>query len=296
MKQKTLWERIIWAVARHGWLNAMSDEAYLKLIYKNKLRKPLDLQHPITFNEKLQWLKLYDHNPKYITLADKYAAREFIAQTIGEQYLFPLLGVWNHPKDIAWDELPEQFVLKCTHDSGGVVLCRNKKTMNRDSIYETLFSAWSRNFYYQGREWPYRDIQPRILAEPLMGEAGQNELLDYKLMVFNGTVRCSFVCSNRTRELHVTFFDIEWRRMPFERHYPQAPNPIPKPKAYEEMVKLAEQLAEGLPFVRVDFYEIDGHPYVGELTLYPGSGFEEFTPSNWDCILGDWLTLPERRV
>lgn len=296
MKQRSFWERIVWAAARRGWLNAMSDESYLKLIYKNKIGEPLDLQHPTTFNEKLQWLKLYDHNPKYPTLVDKYAVREFVAQTIGEKYLFPLLGVWDHPEDIAWDDLPEQFVLKCTNDSGGVVLCRDKETINRDLAYKKLFSSWSKNFYYQVREWPYRDVRPRILAEPLMKGNGCDELWDYKLMVFNGTVRSSFVCSNREKGLNVTFFDTEWNRMPFERHYPQDPNPIPKPDSYEEMVCLAERLAEGIPFVRVDFYEIDGRPYFGEMTLYPGSGWEEFTPPKWDRVLGDWLTLPQRNV
>lgn len=296
MKKRSVWNRMVWAAARRGWLNRLSDETYLKLIYQNKLGQPLDLQHPVTFNEKLQWLKLYDHNPKYPILVDKYRMRDFVAKTIGEEYLFPLLGVWDHPEQIPWEELPNQFVLKCTHDSGGVVICRDKETVNRDLAYWKLFSAWSKNFYYQVREWPYREVCPRIIAEPLMQEAGCEELRDYKLMVFNGTVQYSFVCSNREKGLCVTFFDKQWQRMPFERHYPQDPHPIARPDSYEEMVRIAEQLAQGIPFVRVDFYEIDKHPYVGELTLYPGSGWEEFTPPEWDRVLGDWLTLPERTV
>ncbi len=293
MKKKTMISRLIWAAARYGLLNRLSDKRYLKLMYRIHIGEPLKLDKPTSFNEKLQWLKLYDRRPEYPLLVDKYEVRAFVAQRIGEQYLFPLVGVWNHPDDVVWDMLPDQFVLKCTHDSGGVVICREKAAMDWKLVRKKLLRAYNRNFYYQGREWPYQSIRPRIIAEPLMQESAGKELRDYKLMVFQGNVRCCFVCSNRTQGLNVTFFDRNWNRMPFERHYPQDPRQIEKPQSYDDMVVLAERLAAGIPFVRVDFYEIDGNPYFGEMTFYPGSGFEEFTPPEWDHILGDWLTLPQ---
>ncbi len=274
-------------------LNWMPDAAYLKLRYQTIFHKKLDLSNPKTFNEKLQWIKLYDRKPEYTTIVDKYAVRSYIAETIGEQYLVPLLGRWERAEDIDFDTLPNQFVLKCNHDSGCVLICKDKATFDKQAACARLAAQLKKNLFWWGREWPYKDVKPCIVAEQYL-EDPSGELKDYKFMCFNGEVKCSFVCSDRFTEegLHVTFFDRDWNVMPFERHYPSVKEGLPKPEKYEEMVALAEKLAKNIPFVRVDFYEVDGKIYFGELTLFPGCGFEEFTPEQWDETLGSWIQLP----
>lgn len=277
-----------------GFFDNMPDELYLKKVFLYKLGYPLDLQNPQTFNEKLQWLKLYDRNPEYTTMVDKYEVKKYVADKIGEQYVIPTLGVWNSFDEIDFDALPNQFVLKCTHDSGGFVICRDKSNLDIESAKDKINKSLSVNYYYRGREWPYKNVKPRIIAEQYMEDASSDELKDYKLMCFNGKVKCSFVCSERFSEdgLKVTFYDRDWNVMPFERHYPRSQCPIAKPSSYDDMVRLAEQLSKDIPFVRVDFYEVSGKIYFGELTFYPGSGFEEFEPFEWDKTLGSWIRLP----
>lgn len=281
------------------------DKWYLKRFYKKKMGKPLNLTNPIGFNEKLQWLKLYDRKPEYTQMVDKYEAKEYIGKIIGEKYIIPTLGVWEKFDDIDFDLLPNQFVLKCTHDSGGLVICQDKQKFDKIAAKEKIQKSLRRNYYWAGREWPYKNIKPRIIAEKFMSD-DDNEfikkqqsmltegLTDYKFMCFNGKVKCSFVCSDRFSEkgLHVTFFDRDWNLMPFRRCYPSYDNILPKPINYEKMLELAEKLSAGIPFVRVDFYESSGKIYFGELTFYPGGGFEAFSPEEWDYILGDWIKLP----
>lgn len=274
----------------------LPDNIYLKLMYKVMTGQKLDLNNPKTFNEKLQWLKLYDRNPLYTTLVDKFAVREYIKDKIGEEYLIPLLGgPWKSVDEIPFDTLPNQFVLKTTHDSGGVVICKNKAEFNIQAAKEKLNKSLKHNFYYGGREWPYKNVPPQIIAEKYMVDESGEELKDYKLMCFNSKVKASFVCSDRFSKdgLKVTFYDSDWKRLPFERHYPASKVDIDKPKSYEEMVHLAEKLSENMKFVRMDFYEINGKVYFGEFTFYPGSGFEEFNPPEWDEELGKWIELLE---
>lgn len=285
--------------AHKGLYNSMPDEEYLKRLFKSILGYSLDLKHPKTFNEKLQWLKIYDRQPVYTTLVDKYLVKDYIASIIGNQYIIPTIGVWNKFEDIDFGSFPDQFVLKCTHDSGGIVIVHDKKKMDIDRIKTKIKKSLNADYYLQGREWPYKDVKRRIIAEQYIRvhehnqSDGQEELLDYKLMCFNGKVRCSFVCSDRysSSGLKVTFFDENWNVMPFERHYPKANYPIAKPKNYEKMVELAEQICVNIPFARIDFYEIGNKVYFGEVTLYPGNGFEEFIPREWDDILGEWIDL-----
>lgn len=274
----------------------LPDNIYLKLMYKVMTGQKLDLNNPKTFNEKLQWLKLYDRNPLYTTLVDKFAVREYIKDKIGEEYLIPLLGgPWKSVDEIPFDTLPNQFVLKTTHDSGGVVICKNKAEFNIQAAKEKLNKSLKHNFYYGGREWPYKNVPPQIIAEKYMVDESGEELKDYKLMCFNSKVKASFVCSDRFSKdgLKVTFYDSDWKRLPFERHYPASKVDIDKPKSYEEMVHIAEKLSENMKFVRMDFYEINGKVYFGEFTFYPGSGFEEFNPPEWDEKLGEWIKLSE---
>ena len=283
-------------LSSHGLCDTMDDEEYLKRKFRAVMGRELDLENPRTFNEKLQWLKLYNRKPEYTMMVDKVLVRDYIARTIGEEYLIPLLGVWDDPDEIDFDKLPDQFVLKCNHNSGlGMCICKDKSKLDIEKVRSELRKGLKQDYYLPHREWPYKDVPRKILCEKYMGD-GSGELKDYKFMSFGGEVKCSFVCSDRFSPggLRVTFFDRNWEVMPFERHYPKSDLPIEKPHSYDKMLSLAEKLSAGIPFVRVDLYEISGHPYFGELTFFPGSGYEEFTPESWDAKLGDWITLPEK--
>ncbi len=271
------------------------DSIYLKICYYQVFGKRLNLKKPKTFNEKIQWLKLYDRKPIYTTMVDKHEAKQYVASVIGDKYIIPTLGVWDQFREIDFSALPDQFVLKCTHDSGGLVICLDKTKFDIEEARKKINISLKRNYYYSSREWPYKNVTRRIIAEKYITDSESVDLKDYKLMCFNGKVKCTFVCSNRTDSLRVTFFDNDWRRMPFERHYPVSREMIKKPDNFDKMVELAEILSHNIPFVRVDFYEIKGKIYFGELTFYPGSGFEEFTPDEWDEILGDWIVLPKKK-
>ena len=285
-------EKIILALRNRRMLDWLPDVIYLKLIFRIKMHQRLELKKPATFNEKMQWLKLHDRNPSYSKMVDKYEVKKIVADRIGEKYIIPVLGIWDKFEEIDFDKLPNQFVLKCTHDSGGIVICKDKSEFNKEMARKKLNSSLRTNHFYHGREWPYKNVKPRIMAEKYM-EDSSGELRDYKLMMFNGKHKCSFVCTERhEREgLKVTFFDTEWNEMPFERHYPRSRKKIPKPESYEEMIACAGILSRSIPFVRIDFYEIGNKPYFGEITFYPGSGMEEFNPESWDRIMGDWLDI-----
>ncbi len=286
--------RIFSYLATRGHFKNMRDETYLKLMYRARLGKKLNLKNPRTFNEKLQWLKLYDRKPEYTTMVDKHEVKKYVADIIGEQYIIPTLGVWDSFDDIDFDSLPNQFVLKCTHDSGGLVICKDKRSFDIKSAKEKIEKSFGENYYYHGREWPYKNVKPRIIAEEYMEDSETSELRDYKFCCFNGKVKCSFVCSDRFSDdgLHVTFFDNEWNVMPFERCYPSRREGLPKPANYDKMIDLAERLSEKMPFVRVDFYDVNNKIYFGELTFFPGSGFEKFDPEEWDLKLGEWIKIP----
>lgn len=229
-------------------------------------------------------------------MVDKYEVRKYIAEKIGDKYLIPLLGIYDKFEDIDFDKLPYQFVLKCTHDSGSVIFCKDKKNFDRKDVEKKLKKHLKQNFYWPGREWIYKNIKPRIIAEQYMVDESGTELKDYKIMCFNGEPKCSFVCNERFSRtgLKVTFFDLNWNVMPFIRHYPKSNIQIEKPNRYDEMLALSKVLARETYFLRVDFYEINQKIYIGELTFYPGNGTEEFSPPEWDRILGDWITLPKK--
>ena len=284
--------KLVISLASHGLLPMMSDETFIKLKFKDRMGYKLDLNNPRTFNEKLQWLKLHDRNPIYTTMVDKYEAKKYVASIIGEKYIIPTLGVWDKFNDIDFDELPDQFVLKCTHDSGKVVICKDKKHFNLKKAKKAINKSLKTNYYLTGREWPYKNVRRRIIAEQYMEDSSSEELKDFKLMCFNGKVRCSFVCCDRFSDegLKVTFFDRNWEKMPFERHYPSSKEVINRPRNYDTMIILAEKLSKDIPFVRVDFYEINNNVYFGELTFFPGSGLEKFKPFEWDEGIGKWIS------
>lgn len=288
--------KMIYLFGNFGLLKWMPDKAYLKMVFWSLVGKRLSLNNPQTLNEKLQWLKLYDRKPEYTLMVDKYAVKKYIADKIGEQYIIPTLGVWNHFDEIDFDILPNQFVLKCTHDSGGLVICRDKAKLDMKAAKAKIEKSLRRNYYWSGREWPYKNVPPRIIAEKYMEDSHQ-DLTDYKMMCFNGTVQCCFTCTDlfANEGLKVTFFDRQWQKMPFTRHYPASEYIIDPPTKLKEMMDLAEHLAKNIPFIRVDFYEIAGELYFGELTVFPGSGFEEFSPQKYDTLFKNWIKLPNRK-
>lgn len=274
------------------------DPLYLRFRYFRFTGKPLKLKDPETFNEKLQWLKLYDRRPEYTKMVDKYAMKQYVAETIGAEYVIPAIGVWEHFDDIDLEQLPEQFVLKCTHDSGGIILCRDKRVFDRSSARERMERSLASNFYWFGREWPYKEVKPRILAEPLIKDPSGEDLMDYKVFCFNGVPKMILVCSQRfgASGLKEDFFDENWNHLACKRaHQDNAEVIPPLPEHRELMLEAARELSKSIPFVRVDFYEAEGRVYVGELTFFPASGFEDFEPGFWNHELGKWLTLPERR-
>lgn len=281
----------------HGLLNWLDDKTYLRLLFRIHIGRNLDLENPKAFNDKLQWLKLNDHNPHYTRLVDKYEVKRIVAEQIGEEYIIKTLGVWDKVSDIDFSALPNQFVLKCTHDSGGVVICKNKEKFDEEKAKRKLKKCLKHNFYYGGREWPYKNVKPRIIAEEYIGSLSSKDVVDYKVMTFNGKAKCVFTCTKRFSQqgVHVTFFDNQWNRLNFSRHYPVDNEEIRKPLSLDKMIFLAETIAKDLNFARIDFYEIGGNPYFGEVTFFPGDGFEEFSPEEWDFKMGSWLELPIKK-
>ena len=275
-----------------GMTRWVPDTLHLRLVYRIRVGSRLNLDNPRTFNEKLQWLKLHDRNPLYNTLVDKYAVKEWVAERVGSEYVTRTYAVWDRVEDIDVTGLPERFVLKTNHDCGGVVVCRNRASFDLEAAKRTLAKHLKTNYFWNGREWPYKDVIPRIFAEEYLDPGERGDLADYKLMCFGGKVFCSFTCTSRAKgDLRVDFFDTEWRHLPFTRHYPNADTPPSRPESYNEMVEVAEILSEGIPFVRVDFYEVGRHPHFGEMTFFPGDGFEEFNPPEWDERLGQLIDL-----
>lgn len=284
-------QSIVYKLGITGHIKIKSDENYLKMMYFCKFGKKLNLVNPKGFNEKLQWLKLYDHKSEYTALVDKYEAKKTVARYIGEEYIIPTLGVWNSFDEIDFDSLPNQFVLKCTHDSGGLVVCHDKNKLDIKAARKKIETSLKKNYYYSGREWPYKNVPHRIIAEQYMAD----DLRDYKLFCFDGVPRMTLVCSERfTKDgLKEDFYDEAWNHLNVQRPtHGNAILPIQRPKQYELMKKLAAELSEKMPFARIDFYEINEKVYFGEITFYPASGFEGFKPEEWDLKLGEWIKLP----
>ena len=274
----------------------LPDRLFLKLMFRARVGYPLNLRDPKTFNEKLQWLKLYNREPRFTRMVDKYEAKKYISQLIGEKYVVPNYGVWESFEEIDFAKLPQQFVLKTTHDCGGIVICRDKNSFNIDAARKKLALRLKQNFFWKGREWPYKDVVPRILAEELLiQDRGDAAIVDYKIMCFNGQPYCCFVCMGRDSEqgMRITYFDTNWNVQPFKQDFPLYEGTIEKPKNYEKMLEIAGILSKGVPFLRVDFYETNDQVYVGELTFFDGNGFEEFQPAEWNRKLGDLINLED---
>lgn len=278
---------------RFSWL--LSDKLYLRLLFKLRVGYSLNLDNPQTFSEKLQWLKLYNRKPEYTRMVDKYEVKKYVADIIGEQYIIPTLGVWERVEDIDFDSLPNQFVLKCTHDSGGLVICRDKNKLDISSAKKKLKKSLKSNYYLHGREWPYKNVKPRIIAEQYMVDESGYELKDYKWFCFGGEPKTLFIASDRGiegEETKFNFYDMDFNLLPFTNGHPNSTKPIKKPLSFEKMKGLAAELSVGIPHIRVDFYDINGQIYFGELTFFHWSGMTPFVPEEWDYIFGSWINLP----
>lgn len=273
---------------------SMSDEKFLKLKFHLQMKKKLDLENPKTFNEKLQWLKLNDRNPKYTQLVDKYKVRNYVRKIIGEEYLVPLLGVWDSVEAINWDKLPHQFVLKTTHDSGGVVICADKNKISTERALKVLSNSLARNYYHSNREWPYKNIQPRVVGESFMEERPGESLIDYKIMCFNGEPKIIQVMSDRDYDgFNINHYDVNWKELNINRNrYNKNPKGIQKPIKLNEMLEISRALSKNIPFLRVDLYYVNEKIYFGELTFYPASGYMDFSNISDDYLLGSWIDLP----
>ena len=274
-----------------GKLKWIPDKVYLKLVYRARMGKKLNFEKPITYNEKLQWLKLYDRNPAYISLVDKYEVRKYISKTIGEEYLIPLLGIYDRFDEIDFDELPDQFVLKCTHNSGGVIICKDKNKLNKKLVKENISHHLKQNYYYSGREWPYKYVKPRIICEKLLNNLTEESLKDYKFFCFNGEPKSLMVVSDRDKDIRYDYFDMDFKHQAYTQQDINSSEAIARPVNYDKMVALARLLSRNIPHVRVDFYELEGKIYFGEMTFFNESGFRHFEPDEYDGIYGSWITI-----
>lgn len=286
-------KKLFLKMAAKGFFNWLPDEQYLKMIYKCRIGRKLNLKNPKTFNEKMQWLKLYNRKTLYTQLVDKYEVRKYIAEKIGKDYLIPQIALYGSVKEINFEELPEEFVLKCTHDSGGIVICKNKNSLDIKKVKKKLNKLMKRNYFYWGREWPYKNIKPRIICEQFIEDKKNKELIDYKFMCFGGEVKCTFVCCGRNSQegIKISIYDRNWNKMSVGRHNKMSNVVVTKPDKYEQMMQLAEKLSKDFPFLRVDFYEVNEKIYFGELTFFPSSGLEKFEPEEFDTIFGEWIKI-----
>lgn len=276
----------------------LSDKKFIEYRFLSEMGYKLNLKSPQTFNEKLQWLKLYDRNPEYTKMVDKYEVREYIKEKIGEEYLIPLIGVYDKFDDIDFDKLSNQFVIKCNHDSGGLIICKDKNRLDIETARKKINRSLKTNYYYSGREWPYKNVKPKILIEKYMEDSNKSDLIDYKLFCFNGIPKIVLVCSERFSSSNMceTWFDMNWKLIDMTVSGHRVDSTISKPKQLKKMVELSKKLSKNIPFIRVDWYEIGDKLYFGELTFYSASGFEKFEPKEWNKKIGDMLSIDKLGV
>lgn len=281
--------------ASKGWLDWMPDSLYLKLLYRATMGTKCNLKHPVTYNEKLQWLKLHDRKPEYADMVDKYEVRKMIEKTVGSEYLIPCYGVYESFDAIDFHKLPEQFVLKCTHDSGSVIICKDKVKFDIADAKQSLDDAMKRNYYSTYREWPYKYVKPRIIAEKYMVDESGDDLKDYKVMCFNGVAKVIEVHENRFadgKEHTQTFYDRNWNKLHiYQEGLMYVREERPAPLQLEKLLELSEKLAKDMYHARVDWYIINDKIYFGEITFFDGSGFEMFPNQEDDVYLGSLLEL-----
>lgn len=273
------------------------DKWWIQIMYFKHFKKFANLKNPQTFNEKLQWLKLYNRKDEYTVMVDKIKAKDWVSERIGEEYIIPTLGVWDTPEEIDFDSLPDQFVLKWNHDSGSIIVCKDKSTFDKNEAIKKLQPGKKKNGYWYGREWPYKNVKPRIIAEQYMEDEKTAELRDYKFFCFDGSVKAMFIATDRastTEETKFDFFDESFNHLPIKNGHPNAEILPEKPENFELMKVLSKKLSVGIPHMRVDFYEVQGKVYFGELTFSHWSGMVPFEPKEWDHIFGSWIKLPAK--
>lgn len=276
------------------------DEHYLKLIFKYHMGHRLDLQNPKTYSEKLQWLKLYDRNPLYTKLVDKHEVKAYVTEHVGADYVIPEIGLWNSVEEIEWNKLPQKFVLKTTHGGGntGVIVCKDKDNLDIELTRERLNRSMKQDLYKDSREWPYKNIPKRVLAEEYMEDYATQELRDYKFFCFDGEVKFLFVGSERQKpgeDVKFDFFDQDYNHLILRQGHPNSKVLPEKPSCFEEMKEVAGKLSKGIPHVRVDLYEANGHVYFGEMTFYHFGGIVPFEPAKWDEEFGKMLKIPSKQ-
>lgn len=277
---------------------AIPDKTFLKLLFLLTMGKRLNLDNPRTYSEKLQWLKLYNRDPAYSKMVDKYEAKKYVAKMIGEEYIIPTIGIYDTVDEIPWNDLPDKFVLKCTHDSGGVVICKDKATLNIRKAKKKLAKGLKTSYYYQNREWPYLNVKPRIICEEYKVDESGYELKDYKWFCFDGEVKALFIATDRDKsgeETKFDFYDADFNHLPFTNGHPNSNVALKKPEGFEKMKEIAARLSKGFPHIRVDLYDISGKIYFGELTFFHWSGTTPFKPKEWDYTFGSWLKLPAKK-
>lgn len=272
----------------------LSNQSYIKLKYYFKFKKRLDLKNPKTFNEKLQWIKLHDKKDIYTTMVDKYEAKKYVSSIIGEEYIIPTIGGYNSFEEIPFEKLPKQFVIKCTHDSGGLVICKDKSKLDIKSARKKIKKSLKRNYYYSGREWPYKNVKPRIIVEHYMEDKNDKYMKDYKFFCFDGKPELMYLSEGLEdhKSAGISFYDMDFNLVDCKRKdYRQLSYVPKKPKNFELMKKLSAELSKNIPHVRVDWYEINGKLYFGELTFFTCSGFIPFEDEKWDYKLGELIDL-----
>lgn len=282
-------------LSRKGYLNFVPDRAFLKLQYRLKLGRKLNLDHPTLYNEKLQWIKLYDRNPLYTRMADKLAVRDYVAEKGCGQYLIPLLFSCDRPEAIDWDALPDRFVIKCTHGSSSNILVTDKSMPDRAAAVGKLERWMKRNWFWLSREWPYKDIVPRILIEAFIGDENGKAPYDYKFLCFDGEPAYVIVDADRYDGHTRSYYSPDWVKQDMFNRHPNIPREIERPQHLDEMLEIARKLSRGIPHVRVDLYEANGRVYFGETTFFHGYGMEVFRPREFEAHLGDLIPLPGAR-
>lgn len=276
----------------------LPDVFFLKLRFWVRMGYRLNLNAPNTYSEKLQWLKLYDRRDLYISLVDKYEVKQYVGEQIGEKYLANTIGVWQTPEEVDFASLPKRFVLKTTHGGGneGVIVVKDKSATNEEEIRKRLTKAFKQDLYKHSREWPYKNVKRRIIAEEYLEDKKTGELRDYKFFCFDGKVKALFVATDRQKreEPYFNFFDGDYNELDLKQGHPRNPVPPEKPLCFEEMKEVASKLSRGIPHVRVDLYEANGKVYFGEMTFYHFGGMVPFEPPKWDEEFGAMIQLPEK--
>ena len=285
--------KIRWVLTKNGYYNSWSDEKYLKYKYRLKLNKKLNLEAPTLYTEKLQWLKINDRNSLYTKMVDKYEAKGYIEDKVGKNYCVPTIGIYDNFEDINFDNLPNEFVLKCTHNSGGIIICKDKNKLDIEAAKKKVNGSLNYNHFYTGREWPYKNVKPRIIIEKLLKNDDCSDVVEYNLFCFDGIPKLIMTCHGDKRvKRYNDFYDINFNKLDLKCEDDNSDMVLVKPVYFDELIEISKKLSKNLPQLRVDLYVCNNKIYVGELTFFHWSGLCKFVPEIWDKKMGDWLNLP----